>query len=70
MTGHFPQWPEQDAMIESANWEIPGYATGVYHVLVHDGKVRSAQWCEPLQCIVNHIQPLGDVGTGQDYGRL
>ena len=26
-------------MIESANWEIPGYATGVYHVLVHNGKV-------------------------------
>merc|ERR1712083_1265275 len=33
------EWPAQDALIESANWEIPGYAKGIYHVLVHDGKV-------------------------------
>ena len=38
-----PQWPAQDALIESANWEIPGYAKGIYHVLVHDGKVMWEQ---------------------------
>ena len=38
-----PQWPEQDALIESANWEIPGYAKGIYHVLVHNGKVMWEQ---------------------------
>ena len=37
------QWPEQNALLESANWEIPGYARGVKHVLVHDGKVMFAQ---------------------------
>ena len=37
------QWPEQNALIESANWEIPGYARGVKHVLVHNGKVMFAQ---------------------------
>ena len=37
------QWPEQNALIESANWEIPGYACGVKHVLVHNGKVVFAQ---------------------------
>ena len=37
------QWPAQDALIESANWEIPGYAKGIYHVLVHDGKVMWEQ---------------------------
>ena len=50
---HFPQWPEQDALIESANWEIPGYATGVYHVLVHNGKVLLAQWCKREW--INHL---------------
>ena len=24
-----PKWPEQDALIESANWEIAGYAKGI-----------------------------------------
>ena len=38
-----PKWPEQDALIESANWEIPGYAKGIYHVLVHNGKVMWEQ---------------------------
>merc|ERR1712032_860916 len=37
------EWPEQDALIESANWEIPGYAKGIYHVLVHNGKVMWEQ---------------------------
>ena len=37
------QWPEQNALIESANWEIPGYARGVKHVLVHNSKVMFAQ---------------------------
>jgi len=34
---------EQDALIESANWEIPGFAKGIYHVLVHNGKVMWEQ---------------------------
>ena len=37
------QWPEQNALLESCNWEIPGYAHGVKHVLVHNGKVMFAQ---------------------------
>jgi len=37
------EWPGQDALIESANWEIPGYAKGIYHVLVHNGKVMWEQ---------------------------
>ena len=50
-------------MIESANWEIPGYATGVYHVLVHNGQVLLC--CKQLQ-----MTHKGDVGTGQDHRRL
>ena len=61
----FPQWPEQNALIESANWEIPGYATGVYHVLVHNGKVLSALCWKQLW-----ITSKGDVGTGKDHRRL
>jgi len=30
---------QEDAMIESANFEIPGFAKGIYHILVHKGKV-------------------------------
>ena len=37
------QWPEQNALLESANWEIPGFGRGVKHVLVHNGKVMFAQ---------------------------
>ena len=38
-----PQWEEQDALIESGNWEIPGYGKGIFHVLVHNGKVMWEQ---------------------------
>jgi len=50
------EWPEQDALIESANWEIPGYATGVYHVLVHNGKVM---W-EQAKITEDSDEPNGD----------
>ena len=60
----FPQWPEQDALIESANWEIPGYATGVYHVLVHNGKVHPDQITKHLNI---KTMSKGDVGTGEDH---
>jgi len=50
------EWPEQNALIESANWEIPGYATGVYHVLVHNGKVM---W-EQAKITEDSDEPSGD----------
>jgi len=50
------EWPEQNALIESANWEIPGYATGVYHVLVHNGKVM---W-EQAKITDDSNEPSGD----------
>jgi len=50
------EWAEQDALIESANWEIPGYATGVYHVLVHNGKVM---W-EQAKITEDSDEPSGD----------
>jgi len=53
------EWHEQDAMIESANWEIPGYATGVYHVLVHDGKVM---W-EQAKITEDSDEPSGDCSS-------
>jgi hypothetical protein len=50
------EWPEQNALIESANWEIPGFATGVYHVLVHNGQVM---W-EQAKITEDSIEPSGD----------